>query len=339
MKTFHKLAKATLYAVYLLILVGGIVRSTGSGMGCPDWPTCFGQWIPPTTVTELPADYKEQYAEYRNKKNIRFAKYLSAIGFEKEATAILSDPEVLVEEDFNAIKTWVEYVNRLVGVIIGLLIFAVMVYSFRFRKWHPAITVVGILTFLLVGFQGWIGSFVVSTNLTPWTITVHMLLALIIVCLLVYLVSASSDHFEINISWKPLNVLLVFALVLLLIQITIGTQVREAIDVVASSFKRNQWVENLGLVFLIHRSFSWLLVITFGWMGYKVWKERKALKSFAYVVPVFLLLTIFSGIGMAYAGVPPFLQPLHLTTATITFGTVFLLLLRSNRSKSKAFNQ
>jgi cytochrome c oxidase assembly protein subunit 15 len=335
MKTFHKLTKATLYAVYLLILVGGIVRSTGSGMGCPDWPTCFGQWIPPTSVLELPADYKEQYAEYRNKKNIRFAKYLSAIGFEDEAKAILNDPSVLVEEDFNPVKTWVEYINRLVGVIIGLLIFAVMVYAFRFRKWHPAITITGILTFLLVGFQGWIGSFVVSTNLTPWTITVHMLLALVIVCLLVYLVSASSDHFVISVSWKPLKGFIIFTLLLLLVQITIGTQVREAIDVVAGTFAREEWIENLGIVFLIHRSFSWVLVLTFSFIAFKVWKERMVLKSFAYVIPAFLLFSILSGIGMAYAGMPPFLQPIHLAVATISFGTVFLLLLRITQGAPK----
>ena len=125
---------STLGAVYILILVGGVVRSTGSGMGCPDWPKCFGRWVPPTDVNELPADYKEIFAEHRVKKNQRFARYLAAIGMESTATGILNDPSVRREADFNPVKTWIEYLNRLVGVIIGILIFAVFVASLKFWK-------------------------------------------------------------------------------------------------------------------------------------------------------------------------------------------------------------
>jgi heme a synthase len=154
-------------------------------MGCPDWPKCFGNWVPPKSVSELPSNYKDIYAEYRAKKNVKFAKYLRVLGMEDTAEKLLNDPSVREEGDFNPTKTWIEYVNRIVGVIIGFLIFAVFVSSLRFWKTERRLTVISFLTFLLVGFQGWIGSFVVSTNLTPWTITVHMFLAILIVALLV----------------------------------------------------------------------------------------------------------------------------------------------------------
>jgi hypothetical protein len=81
--------QATLVVVLLLILAGGIVRSSGSGMGCPDWPLCFGQVIPPLVESDLPANYQEIYAE-RGYADTRF----------------------------NALKTWTEYLNRLLGAVM-----------------------------------------------------------------------------------------------------------------------------------------------------------------------------------------------------------------------------
>ncbi len=90
---FRRLGTLTIFAVYFVILVGGIVRASGSGMGCPDWPTCFGQWVPPTDESQLPANYHQIYAQR---------------GYENT--------------QFNPVKTWIEYTNRLVGVTIGFLI-------------------------------------------------------------------------------------------------------------------------------------------------------------------------------------------------------------------------
>src|SRR5690606_12256004 len=109
MRSFRRLTISTLIAVYVLILVGGVVRSTGSGMGCPDWPKCFGKWIPPTSVSDLPSNYKEIYAAHREKKNIRFAQYLTTLGMKETGDRILNDPNVLQEADFNPTKTLIEY--------------------------------------------------------------------------------------------------------------------------------------------------------------------------------------------------------------------------------------
>ena len=159
MRSFRRLTRSTLVAVYILIFVGGVVRTTGSGMGCPDWPKCFGSWIPPSSISELPENYKEVYAAYRQKKNVRLAKYLSTFGLKETGEKILNDPAVLHENDFNPTKTWIEYINRLTGVLIGFLIFAVLVVSWKFRKSQSRLTIIAAITFLLVGLQGWIGSF------------------------------------------------------------------------------------------------------------------------------------------------------------------------------------
>ena len=305
-------------------------------MGCPDWPKCFGQWIPPTSVEQLPENYKEVYSAHRDKKNQKFANYLSLIGLEETAAKIREDKAILKEADFNAIKTWVEYINRLIGVVIGGFIILLFWRSRQFRKTAPSLFLYSTLTLVAVIIQGWFGSIVVSTNLTTWTITVHMLVALLIVAFLIFLyhLSSQTESSEIEVS-TGLKILLASSLVVLLIQIVLGTEVREAIDVVASAIAdRSLWVERLGLEFLVHRSFSLVVLLINVLLVLKL-RKTSCDKALSRNLIILILGTLLTGAGMGYLGVLAVLQPIHLLLATLTFGVQLLLIFNLNRS-SKA---
>jgi cytochrome c oxidase assembly protein subunit 15 len=312
------------------------VRSTGAGMGCPDWPKCFGQWIPPTEVSQLPEDYKEIYAEKRKTKNNRLAQMLQNMGFTNLSKKIEGDASTYVEADFNATKTWIEYVNRLVGVLIGFFIFLTLLFSFSYRKVNYKIPLYSFIAFILVGIQGWIGSVVVSTNLLTGIITIHMLLAIVIVMLLIYAVSRTYHYQDLTINRGQqifLNRLLILTTFITLGQVLLGTQVREGIDVIArvlGSEGRSMWVEQSGTVFYIHRSFSWLVLITHGYLAYYVFKKiptqvSNLTKRLALGLISIIIIETFTGIGMAYFSIPAFLQPVHLFLAVVALGILFIL--------------
>lgn len=300
-KLFLKVGTFTIGAVFFLIFVGALVRATGSGMGCPDWPTCFGQWIPPTQESQLPDNYHQLYADrgYAN-------------------------------TDFNPTKTWTEYVNRLTGVTIGLLVFATMLLSFRFRNTDRVIVYSSTAVFILVGLQGWLGALVVASNLRPVMISVHMLSALTIVGLLIYTVTRSQRDRLTTVDWKLLpksvKTVLTVAIIFVLIQVLMGTQVRQAVDTISQQLgesHREQWRNHFPMIFYVHRSFSAIILFSVIWL---TWNSRQLLqryfwsKALAGLVIVSVIIEIMLGITMDRFAIPAFAQPLHLLFASLIFG-------------------
>ncbi len=302
---FRRFGILTIAAVFFLIFVGGLVRSTGSGMGCPDWPKCFGHLVPPTDVSQLPDDYKTKFA--------------------------VAGKEIA---DFDVFKTWTEYINRLIGVVIGFLILLTVIFAFPYLKSNnKKIFWLSFLAFMLVGYQGWIGSKVVSSDLSVYMITIHMLLALVIVALLIYTVTASQDFvIHQNQTYKPLKTLVLFTLLISLVQTISGTQVREMVDEVAKRFDdRNVWVDQLGLLFKAHRSWSLLNLGMSAFLMYK-FKNLFDRHSLLYKASLALLLLMstqaLTGAVLANLGFPAQFQSIHLTLGSLTAGLqIFIAIL------------
>jgi len=295
--SFQKTALTTVAATLFLIFVGGLVRAAGAGLGCPDWPRCFGTWIPPTSIEQLPAQF---------------------------------DPS-----QFNVVKMWIEYVNRLVGVIIGLLIIATAALSLRFRKSKPNITWAAVASLILVIFQGWLGGQVVRSALDEWLITLHMLLAMVIVNLLIYATfKAFSEHLSYTIKdgvRRHMYIITGILLVASLLQMGLGTQVREAIDAVVKAnptLDRSLWLENVGFVDHLHRSTSWSLLILGVYLGWFINKSAlaKPVAKTGYGVLLLIVFQIILGVGLAYMGMPPAFQVLHLTFAAFLVSALIVLL-------------
>jgi len=301
-------------------------------MGCPDWPKCFGQWIPPSSESELPENYKDLYSEKRAAKIENFAKVLRNIGLKKTSEQLKNDPNLRVEQDFNSKKTWIEYINRLFGFFAGnalLVSFIWLIWKYRKRK---LIFLAG-TNLILMGAQAWFGSIVVASNLVPWTITIHMLLALIIIALQIYFIREISPTQSKKLPQSKLEFYLIWiCLGVTFYQMFLGTQVRESIDeLTALGITRERWTAELGMMFYIHRSFSWLVLLFLTVIAWKN-EQRNKYTSIRYVF-FFLIVELLSGVLLAHFETPGLVQTSHLIFATIIFGILTMLVFRSKIEK------
>lgn len=334
-RLFRKVLKLSLALTYLVILAGGVVRTTGSGMGCPDWPKCFGQWIPPTDGSALPTDYKDHYIEMRREKNAKLARMVSVFGASDLADRIANDPAIYHENDFVWQRTWIEYVNRLLGAALGLALFATLLSSLHYFSKRKKVVLNIVAVIVITGFQGWLGSVVVSTNLLPGTITVHMLFAFLIIAGLMRVYVMTSPGRRVMASYTLGNTMpyaLGLLLALTVVQVLLGTQVRQQVDIIAKGLdlgQRELWVDMLGTVFYVHRSFSLLLLAGHGWLLYQVVRHMQhyhAVYRATLWLSAFLMAEVISGVVLAYMNMPRSAQPLHLLISCMIVGAQTYLL-------------
>ena len=297
---------------------------TGSGMGCPDWPKCFGLYIPPTSEDQVKWTPNNNYTEgviLRKNNELIVAKkdFVSGDKFDSSNWYPYTKHDY---SDFNATKTWIEFLNRLIGAIAGLFTLGMLFLSFKLLKKNKNYTLISLLIVLGMGFQAWLGKLVVDSNLAPYKITVHMLMALVIVCLIIYLIFKSNYSNKILLD-NQLKLLISLSLILTLIQVITGTQVREFIDVqYAITQNKELWLNNPDFNFYFHRTFSLTVFGLNMYLLYLTIRKKYSLKPISWISSI-IFLEIFLGIIMYYGDFPIFSQPAHLFLATILFGLQF----------------
>jgi len=300
MQKFKRWAIATFILTFLVVIAGGVVRTTQSGMGCPDFPTCFGRWIPPTNASELPPDFEK----YLHKQDI--------------------------DHTFNVWHTWIEYSNRLLGALLGVfaIIQVILIYSRRRENrelYRLAMTFLG-----LVIATGLFGAVVVKLNLAHLSISVHLLFAILMVQVqLAILLVLRSGLFQTGVSKRIKQFIFIF-LAVLLVQSVLGTLVRMYVDDVSKTLhyeQRENWLASTPVAFLMHRSFSWMVLAA---MLFLAWFCRQSeIRNQVFALLAVVILNMVAGITLFYAGMPAVAQPIHLLLATIAITQTVSILLQT----------
>jgi cytochrome c oxidase assembly protein subunit 15 len=335
---FQKITKTALILVYLVIVAGALVRMTGSGMGCPDWPRCFGYYIPPTELSELQFSPNHEFKHGQviiqdNKLHVARETFTTGASYNE------ADWENYTKHDyaeFNPLHTWVEYINRLVGALAGLAVLIMAFASFTFWRKKTNVIMLSWLTVFLMGFQAWLGATVVYSVLNPVKITLHMVVALIIVAVILYILDKSKELTHQVTAIKHdgfFKKLLWVSLLLTLVQVVLGTEVRQFVDEQVKILGH----ENMALVmdepivnFYIHRSFSIVVLAINIWLFIMNKQKELGFAKTSWVL-ILLMIEVASGIAMYNFDFPFASQSIHIVTASIIFGIQFYMILESRR--------
>ena len=295
---------ATFILCFLVIIAGGVVRTTQSGMGCPDWPKCFGKWIPPTNASELPANFEK----YLRKQDI--------------------------DHTFNAFHTWIEYINRLLGVLLGLFAIIQVTLLFFKRKEFAKPYKLAIAFLTTVILTGLFGAIVVKLNLAHVSISVHLLFAILLVQIQVAVILSLQQKLFFIVVDKKVKYMLWLFLLFIFFQSVLGTTVRMYVDDVSKMLQyqqRESWLANSPIAFLIHRSFSWVILLS---VLFIAWYCRNIpdIKNKIFTLAAIIVLSMITGIVLFYANMPAVVQPIHLLLASLAITQTVAVLLQTKQS-------
>lgn len=258
--------------------------------------------MPPSRVEDIPPTFFEKHKDFKTKT-------------------------------FDVFQTWTEYVNRLIGAATGLLMFATALLSLGFWRVDRRIVGLSVLAMLLTGFEAWLGKLVVDKNLEGGMVTTHLLVAVLIMALLIlanYLVAArhrltgaAAPAGSNALAWIGSGVL-----ALTLVQVVIGTQVREGVDVMAGALgpmKRDGWLAP-SAIYTVHK-FLWMVVAAamVVWLQ-RVWQQLSAnamVRKLIYGLAAAVVMEVVLGTVLAYQDLPPAVQPLHMLFANLILAAEF----------------
>lgn len=320
MTRFQKLSVAALVSVLFLMFVGAVVRVTGSGMGCPDWPTCWGCLIPPTSVEQVDFDK------------------LPIERFQKKAGRMGRDPATITEEslrrEFNPRHVWTEFFNRLCSLPVGFFSLATFIAAFWQREKRPLVFWMAFGSLVVVLVNAWMGARVVYSGLKPGVLTTHLALAMALTGMLVYCAWRGTEKpWRIRmdvLQLTKLRWLVVMLLAAVIGEGVLGAQVREMTDELAKlhlNTPRSSWNAELegSWKYLFHRSFSWVILgaTVWAWMlsvkhreGGTGWVER--------TVFGIVLLQMVLGLVMAQVHIYSWVQVLHVGLAAVLLTFLWL---------------
>ena len=330
MNRFQKLAVAALVSVLFLMFVGAIVRVTGSGMGCPDWPTCWGCLIPPTAVEQVDFDK------------------LPIERFQKKAARMGRDPATITAEtlraEFNPRHVWTEFINRLCSMPVGFFSLATFIAAFWQREKRPLVFWMAFGSLVVVLVNAWMGARVVYSGLAPGVLTAHLALAMLLTGMLAYCAWRGTDQpWRIRMAAAPLaktRLAVSVLLVSIVVEGILGSQIREMTDELAKAHinaPRSSWIGELenSWIYLVHRSFSWVVFGSTIWAWVLTvrhhavgtgWVERSVLAIVA--------LQMLLGLVMAQVHIYSWVQVLHVGLAAVLLTCVWLWLFGLSRDRA-----
>ena len=312
-RNFYKNSIITVILLYILVLVGGFVRITESGDDCPDWPKCYGSWFPPLSIEDIPEEFNPT-------------------------------------ED-KVYGSWIEYFNRLVGVILGISMLFTFYKSIYIFKYDKIIFYGSLSSLLLIIIAGWFGGQIAQNIdgeniMHQHSVSIHLYIAILTIISLSYTTNRSFlllyPDCEKKNNYSNESSYIFFAILILnLLLVFSGSFIRDFID--DDSIKQlpyflrmERYVYETGFIKFIHPilGFSMLALLGVLWNHImNISNSSDILKMFVKILLILIGLQVIIGEGLRFNFIHETFRLYHLWISTVILGIIIISNQRIRHSK------